>query len=160
MTISTDDILYPSSTFGTPQEYVVCFLLVLIHLTFDVIIVQLYRGKLLEVNSVTWKYSMAIISAAWLRHTVLLIVLYIDCPKVTSLFYAILGGIISTLAVCGMAHILKRGFCNSTVITPARLTFVQTIFLVLHVVLFGPYYFLIVRYPYEKTPFSIKVSIV
>jgi hypothetical protein len=157
MTVKTDDTYTQSSNIQSVPEIVIFLVLIGIYITITQMLVRLFKGHLLEVRSTTWNFSVATLTMYAIRHIIMFMLLYADCPKVVSLIYAILGSIITYLFVLGLADILKKGFCNdSKIITPRRLLGFQIAFTVLHFILIGPYYYITLRYAFTPNPFSIR----
>jgi hypothetical protein len=157
MTVKTDDTYTQSSNIQSVPEIVIFLVLIGIYITIIHMLVRLFKGHLLEVRSTTWNFSVATLTMYAIRHIIMFMLVYADCPKVVSLIYTILGSLIAFVFVLGLADILKKGFCNdSKIITPRRLLGFQIAFTVLHFILVGPYYYIILRYSFTQTPFSIK----
>jgi hypothetical protein len=157
MTIGTDDIYHPSASVQTAEDYTYLAAFIAIYVIINYVVMLLCKGRLLEFNTTTWRFSILMVGWFGARHLITIFLLYTDCPKVVSLINAIMGGIGCILFVLGLSHILTLGFCNaSKILTPRNIRIFQYFYVIFQFVMIGPYYYLLIRYSFVPTPFSIR----
>jgi hypothetical protein len=157
MTTTTDDMYQPTVSIETAEEYTYLAAFIVLYVIINYVIMLLCKGRLLEVNTTTWRFSILMLLWFGARHLIMIFILYTDCPKVVSLIYAVAGGIGSIFFVLGLSHILTLGFCNaSKILTLRNIRIFQYFYVIFQFVMIGPYYYLLIRYSFVANPFSLR----
>jgi hypothetical protein len=160
MTITVADRIFPNSRLETPQEYIALAFLVFQFLVLVYVFIELVRGRILDLKKSIGKYFLSLISLLMVWQLLCYSLLYIDCPKVVSLLYALVAAILQTATVMALLDILKGFIKNSKFISTKSIKFSQIGFSIFHLVLIVPHYYLLRFWNVPNNvpnPFSISI---
>jgi aromatic ring-cleaving dioxygenase len=156
MTKHATDSKSPTFTFNSIAEILSFVYLLFLFLATVYTFQLLIRGKLLNLKKKIGKLSVLLISLYLAGIIFTALVMYIDCPKIVALFYALLFPMSCLVAVLGMLDVMKSIVQSGSFLTAKLLSRLEILIISLHWILVGPYYYLF-RYSFSDNEFSIFV---
>jgi hypothetical protein len=155
MVVGTDDSYHEPVSLETFQDGIILGIFLVPFPFLIYLLVKCISNINITLNSSAGKLSLVLIFLDILFQAMTIYLLYADPPKIFALIFTILGALIVLTLNIGLLNILK-GFCiGSKIITYKRIKWMKVFFVLLHVILIGPNYYMM-RYWNEENPISTR----